>query len=220
MTEREIIHYSDCTVLKQDVTWDQVRQACCDGLIYHPAQIAVPPAFVRPAKEFVGDRLKIGTGVGYPNGYNTTEVKLFETEDALRNGADEIDMVIHIGAAKEGRFDDITREIRAIKSVCGDSILKVIIETYFLTLEEKIRLCDCVTEGGADFIKTSTGFVQGGATMDDIRLLLEHIGPGVRVKASGGISTFDEARAYLEAGVMRIGTSRLLKLIKQHEARS
>lgn len=218
MTEREIIRYSDCTVLRQDATWEQVRTVCDDGLIYHPAQIAVAPVFVRQAKEYVGSKLKIGTGVGYPNGYNTTAVKLFETEDALKNGADEIDMVINIGLAKESRFDDITREIHQVKDLCGRRTLKVIIETFFLTDEEKIQLCNCVTEGGADFIKTSTGFVRGGATMSDIKLLLDHVGSGVSVKASGGISTFEDARTYLEAGVKRLGTSRLLGLIKQKES--
>jgi deoxyribose-phosphate aldolase len=181
---------------------------------YGTASICIPPSYVKPAKEYVGDRMQVCTVIGFPNGYNTTAVKAFETSEAIKEGADEIDMVINIGWVKDGRYDLVEKEIRTLKEACGDKILKVIIETCLLTDEEKIRMCQVVTDAGADFIKTSTGFSTAGATFDDIRLFAEHIGPNVKMKAAGGISTLDDADQFLKLGASRLGTSRMVNLVK------
>ena len=179
-----------------------------------PASVCIPPSFVKLAKAYVGEQMKICTVIGFPNGYSTTEVKMFETEQALADGADEIDMVINIGAVIEGKYDRVLKEIRDIKSVCGSHIWKVIVETCFLTEAEKIRLCHIVTDSGADYIKTSTGFGGGGATFEDVKLFAENIGPGVKIKAAGGISSMADAEKFIELGASRLGTSRIVKLVK------
>jgi len=204
----------DHTLLGVDSTWDDIKGICDDGMKYKTASVCIPPRFVKQAKEYVGDKLKICTVIGFPNGYNTTAVKVFETEDALRNGADEIDMVICVSDAKKKNFDAITEEIRALKKACGDKILKVIIEACLLTDDEKVALCKCVTDAGADYIKTSTGFSKGGATFDDVALMKKNIGPQVKVKAAGGISSFADAEKFIELGASRLGTSRLVKIAK------
>ena len=217
MDIQEILGKCDHTLLSQTATWDDIRAICDDGMKYHTASVCIPPAFVKRAKEYVVDRLQICTVIGFPNGYNTTAAKAFETEDALKNGADEIDMVINIGELKAGNTDYVLGEIRTLKEICGDKILKVIIETCLLTDEEKITMCRLVTEAGADFIKTSTGFSKAGATFDDIRLFAAHIGPGVRMKAAGGISSIADAEEFIGLGAERLGTSRIVKLVKAAE---
>ena len=215
---REILSFCDHTLLSQTATWEDIRQLCEEGMTYHTASVCIPPCFVKQAKEYVGDRLKICTVIGFPNGYQTRMTKLLETEEALQNGADEIDMVIRIGALKEGKDQEILEEIRLLKAACGpDRILKVIIETCLLTEDEKIRMCRIVTDAGADFIKTSTGFSKGGATFEDVRLMAAHVGPGVRVKAAGGIQSLEDAARFLELGASRLGTSRIVKIAKSME---
>ncbi len=210
----EILTHCDHTLLKQECTWEQIREVCDDGLKYHCANVCIPPCYVKLANEYLEDRLKVCTVIGFPNGYSTTAVKVFETENAVRHGADEIDMVINIGWVKEGRWDRVLEEIRAVKQSCGGRILKVIIETCLLTEEEKIRMCEVVTESGADYIKTSTGFSTAGATREDVKLFKEHVGPSVRIKAAGGISSIQDAEDFLNLGADRLGTSRLVKLAK------
>lgn len=209
-----ILSKVDHTLLKQTAVWEDIRKLCDEAMTYHTASVCIPPCFVRRAKEYVGDRMKICTVIGFPNGYSTTAVKVFETEDALKAGADEIDMVININALKEKRYDLVEEEIRAVKQACKGHILKVIIETCFLTEDEKKRMCRIVTEAGADFIKTSTGFAGGGATFGDVALMAEHVGADVQVKAAGGISTMADAERFLELGASRLGTSRIVQLIK------
>lgn len=212
---REILAHCDHTLLAQQATWEDIRQLCDDGIAYHTASVCIPPFFVKQAKEYVEDRLKICTVIGFPNGYQTTMTKLVETQEALENGADEIDMVIRVGALKEGKDKEILEEIRLLKAACGpDRILKVIIETCLLTDEEKIRMCGIVTEAGADYIKTSTGFSKAGATFDDVKLMVEHVGKGVKVKAAGGIQTLEDAETFLRLGASRLGTSRIVKIAK------
>lgn len=218
MDVKEILGHVDHTLLTQTVTWEEIRQICDDGIAYGVASVCIPPSFVKQAKEYVQDKMAVCTVIGFPNGYMTTKTKEFETKDALENGADEIDMVINLGWAKEGRFDLIEEEIRTLKAVCKDKILKVIIETCLLTEEEKVAMCQTVTRSGADYIKTSTGFSKAGATFADIELFAKNIGPDVKMKAAGGISSMDDARKFLELGADRLGTSRIVKLIKKEEA--
>ena len=218
MDTKEILNRCDHTLLNVDSTWDQIRGICDDGMKYGTASVCIPPSFVKRAKEYVGDRLKICTVIGFPNGYNTTAVKEFETKDAIECGADEIDMVINIGALKEGRYDDILDEIKALKTVCGEHILKVIIEACLLTDEEKKKMCEIVTEAGADYIKTSTGFSTGGATREDVALMKANVGEGVKVKAAGGIKDLKDAEDFIALGADRLGTSRVVKAVKAEEA--
>ncbi len=214
MEKQEILKYVDHTLLKQTSTWDQIREILDDGIKYGTASACIPPAFVKKAAEYVEGRLPICTVIGFPNGYSTGAVKAFEAKDAIDAGAAEIDMVINVGFVKDAGFDAAAAEIAQLRSVCKGKILKVIIETCLLTDDEKIRMCKIVTEEGADFIKTSTGFSTGGATFEDVKLLRENVGSEVGVKASGGISSFDDARRFLELGATRLGTSRLIKLMK------
>ena len=193
MDVKEILAHCDHTLLKQESTWEQIKEVCDDGKKYNCASICIPAAYVKACAEYVGNSLKICTVIGFPNGYSTTAVKVFETEDAIRNGADEIDMVINIGWAKDQRWDDILNEIKAVKASCQGRILKVIVETCLLTEAEKIKLCELVTASGADYIKTSTGFSTGGATREDVALCARHVGPGVKIKAAGGISSMQDA---------------------------
>lgn len=214
MDVKNILAHCDHTLLKQESTWAQIKEVCDDGLKYGCASVCIPASFVKQAADYVGNELKICTVIGFPNGYSTTAVKVFETEDAIRNGADEIDMVINIGWAKDQRWDDILNEIKAIKASCQGRILKVIVETCLLTEAEKIKLCELVTASGADYIKTSTGFSTGGATREDVALFARHVGPGVKIKAAGGISSMQDAEDFLALGADRLGTSRIVKLIK------
>ena len=214
MTHKELLAKVDHTLLAQTATWEQIREVCDDAMHYQTASVCLPPCFVRRAKEYTGDRMAICTVIGFPNGNHTTAAKQFEAEDAVRCGADELDMVINVGALKEGLDDYVKKEIEALKNTAGSRILKVIIETCLLTEEEKIRMCRIVTEAGADFIKTSTGFSTGGATFEDVRLFAEHVGPDVRIKAAGGISSFEDAEKFVSLGAARLGTSRLVKLEK------
>lgn len=217
MTQKDILAKVDHTLLAQTATWEEIRQICNDGMRYETASVCIPPSYVEQAKNYVGDRLKICTVIGFPNGYNTTAVKEFETKDALKKGADEIDMVINLGWVRDGRFDLVEKEIRTLKDACGDNVLKVIIETCLLTEEEKVKMCEVVTNSGADFIKTSTGFSTSGATFADVALFKEHVGPQVKIKAAGGISSFADAEKFVELGADRLGTSRLVKIMKQNE---
>lgn len=217
MDRETIFHAVDHTLLTQCATWGEIQQICDDAIRYKTASVCIPPSYVAAAKEYVGDKMKVCTVIGFPNGYNTTAAKVFETEDALENGADEIDMVINIGDLRDKRYDRVLEEIRTIKAVCGEHVLKVIIETCLLTEEEKIHMCRLVTEAGADYIKTSTGFSAGGATFDDIRLFSRHVGPNVKIKAAGGISSFEDAEKFMELGAQRLGTSRIVKLAKAEE---
>ena len=216
----EILTYCDHTLLSTSATWKDIREVCDDGIKYSTASVCIPPSYVKRAKEYVGSSLKICTVIGFPNGYNTTAVKCAETADAIANGADEIDMVINIGDLKGGRYDAVLEEIKSIKAVCGEKILKVIIETCLLTDEEKIRMCKIVTEAGADFIKTSTGFSTAGATPADIKLFAENVGEKVRIKAAGGIKSFEDAENFITLGATRLGTSRLVTLLKGEEGKS
>ena len=218
MDKKDILKKVDHTLLGQTATWDDIRGILDDAMKYEAASACIPAAYVKQAAEYVAGKLPICTVIGFPNGYMTTATKEFETKDALANGADEIDMVINIGWAKDGKFDAIEEEIRTLKKVCGSKILKVIIETCLLTDEEKIKMCEAVTKAGADYIKTSTGFSKAGATFDDIKLFSEHIGPNVKMKAAGGISSLDDAEKFLSLGADRLGTSRIVKIIKNEEA--
>ena len=214
MTQKEILSKADHTLLTQTATWDEIRAICDDAVFYGTASVCIPPSFVKKAKEYVGDKMKICTVIGFPNGYSTSEVKVFETRQALKDGADEIDMVISIGTVKEGKYDRVLKEIRDIKAACGSHILKVIVETCLLTDEEKVNLCHVVTDSGADYIKTSTGFGGGGATFEDVKLFAENIGPGVKIKAAGGIASMEDAEKFIELGASRLGTSRIVKIVK------
>ena len=219
MDRSDIFKTVDHTLLTQTATWAEIKQILDDGIAYGTASVCIPPSYVKQAKEYVGDKLAICTVIGFPNGYMTTAAKEFETKDALNNGADEIDMVINLGWVKDNRFDLVEQEIRTLKEACGTKILKVIIETCLLTEEEKIKMCEVVTSSGADFIKTSTGFSKAGATFEDIALFAAHIGPGVKMKAAGGISSFDDAEKFISLGASRLGTSRIVKLAKNENAR-
>ena len=218
MDNKEILKHVDHTLLAQGATWDEIRKICDDAIEYGTASVCIPPSYVKQAKEYVGDKMAVCTVIGFPNGYSTTKTKEFETKDALANGADEIDMVINIGWVKDKKYDLVEEEIRTLKAACKDKILKVIIETCLLTEEEKIRMCEAVTKAGADYIKTSTGFSTAVATFEDIKLFSGHIGPDVKMKAAGGISSLADAERFLELGADRLGTSRIVKLVRNEEA--
>lgn len=215
MEIKEILSKVDHTLLKQESTWEQIRAICDDGMKYNTASVCIPPSFVKEAKEYVGDKLAICTVIGFPNGYNTTAVKCFETEDAVKNGADEIDMVINLGWVKEKKWDDLLAEIKAIKESCQGKLLKVIIETCLLTDEEKVKMCEIVSASGAEYIKTSTGFSTSGATREDVALFAKHVEPGILIKAAGGISSIKDAEDFVALGADRLGTSRIVKIVKE-----
>lgn len=217
MELNEILCHVDHTLLKQDSTWEQIKAICDDGIKFNTASVCIPPSYVKECADYCGGKLSICTVIGFPNGYNTTACKVFETADAVKNGADEIDMVINIGWLKCKRYDLILNEIKEIKKACDGKILKVIIETCLLTDDEKKEMCRIVTEAGADFIKTSTGFSTGGATFDDIRLFSENIGDGVKMKAAGGIASLDDAEKFLSLGAERLGTSRVVSIAKSEQ---
>lgn len=208
--KEEILKKVDHTLLKQTSTWEDIKKLCDDAIKCNTASVCIPPCFVKQAKEYVGDKMKICTVIGFPNGYNLTKVKMYETEQAVADGADEIDMVINVGKLKEKNYDYILNEINGIKSKCNGRILKVIIETCLLTEEEKIKMCEIVSQSDADYIKTSTGFSTGGATLEDIELFKKHMKNGKKIKAAGGIKNFDDAEAFVKAGADRLGTSRLV----------
>lgn len=210
----EILAKCDHTLLAQTATWADIKAICDDGMRYRTASVCIPASHVKQAKDYVGDRLAICTVIGFPNGYATTAAKCFMAHDAVSNGADEVDMVINLGWVKEGKWDALTEEIRQIKAHCCGKLLKVIIETCLLTDEEKIRMCKCVTDAGADYIKTSTGFSTAGATFDDVALFAKHVGPNVKIKAAGGISSLEDAERFISLGASRLGTSRIVKLAK------
>ena len=217
MDIKEILSKCDHTLLGQASTWDQIKAICDDGMKYQTASVCIPASFVKQAKAYVGDKLAICTVIGFPNGYSTTAVKCFEATDAVDNGADEVDMVINIGWAKEAKWDAITAEIAAIKAACKGKLLKVIIETCLLSDDEKIALCKCVSDSGADYIKTSTGFSTAGATFADVELFAKHVAPHVRIKAAGGISSIADAEKFIALGASRLGTSRVVKIVKSGE---
>ena len=217
MNVNEILKHVDHTLLLQGATWEEIRQICDDGIKYQTASVCIPPCYVKQASEYVQGKVTICTVIGFPNGNMTTKTKEFETKDAIENGADEIDMVMNIGWLKDKKYQDVEQEIRTLKEACGDKILKVIIETCLLTEEEKIKMCELVTNAGADYIKTSTGFSTGGATFDDIQLFAKHVGEGVKIKAAGGISSMDDAEKFLTLGADRLGTSRIVKIVKKEE---
>lgn len=214
MDTKKILSMVDHTLLLQTSTWDEIRALCDDAICYGTASVCIPPCYVKKAKEYVGGQMKICTVIGFPNGNHTTATKVFETMDAVNNGADEIDMVINVGMLRAKDYDYVLNEIREIKDACGEKILKVIIETCLLTEEEKIKMCEIVTESGADFIKTSTGFSTGGAMFDDIALFAKHVGKNVKIKAAGGISSMEDAERFIELGASRLGTSRIVKIVK------
>jgi len=215
--EKEILSMVDHTLLAQTATWEEIRALCDDAVKYKTASVCIPPCYVGKAKEYLKDRMKVCTVIGFPNGNHTTRTKVFETEDAVKNGADEIDMVINIGMLKAGDYDYVKKEIEEIRKACGGRTLKVIIETCLLTDPEKVKMCEIVTEAGADFIKTSTGFSKAGATFEDVKLFKEHVGPKVRIKAAGGIKSLDDAEKFIELGATRLGTSRIVKIVKEEE---
>ena len=214
MKIEEILAKVDHTLLSQTATWEEIKKICDDGMKYKTASVCIPASYVKRAKEYVGDKLPICTVIGFPNGYSTTETKCFETADAVKNGADEIDMVINIGWLKDKKYAELTDEIKRVKAACGGKILKVIIETCLLSDDEKIEMCRIVTESGADFIKTSTGFSTAGATFDDIALFAKHVGPNLKIKAAGGISSVADAEKFISLGASRLGTSRIVKIVK------
>lgn len=218
MKKEEILKLVDHTLLGQAATWDEIRQILDDAMKYGTASACIPASYVRQAAEYVEGKLPICTVIGFPNGYSTAAVKVCEAKDAVANGAEEIDMVINIGYLKDKRYQEIEDEIRRIHEACGGKILKVIIETCLLTEEEKIKMCEIVTSAGAEFIKTSTGFSTGGATLADVKLMREHVGKEVKVKAAGGISSFDDADEFVKAGADRLGTSRLIKIMKNTDS--
>lgn len=214
MNINELLSHVDHTLLAADATWEQIKTVCDDGIKYDVASVCIPAAFVKQAKAYVGDRLRLCTVIGFPNGYATAEAKAYEAFDAVQNGADEVDMVIHVGALKDGRDAEMEDEIRLVKKHCDGRILKVIIETCLLTDGEKIRACKIVSRAGADYIKTSTGFAGGGATREDVALMKQHVSPHVKIKAAGGISSIKDAEDFLNLGADRLGTSRIVKLVK------
>ena len=215
MNKQEIMRHVDHTILTTTATWEQVQAICDQGLKYNTASVCIPPRYVKKAHQYLGSRLKVCTVVGFPNGYQMPEVKVFETEAAVRCGADEIDMVINLGLVKAGDWEGVLSEIKAVKASCKGRILKVIVEACQLTQEEKLAVCRVVSMSGADFIKTSTGFSTGGATVEDVKLFREKVSPDVRVKAAGGIRTFEQAQAMLDAGADRIGASALAALMEE-----
>lgn len=214
MNKNEILNIVDHTLLAQTATWEEIKEILDDAMKYHTASACIPASYVKQAVEYVDGKLPICTVIGFPNGYSTTAVKVAETADAVANGAEEIDMVINIGWVKDGRFDDVLAEIKAVKKACKGKLLKVIIETCLLTNAEKMRMCNIVTSSGAEYIKTSTGFSTSGATFDDVKLMKQFVGPEVKIKAAGGISSFEDAEKFIELGADRLGTSRLIKLMK------
>ena len=221
MELKTILSAVDHTLLKPESTWAQIREICDDAMTYHTATVCIPACYVAACKAYMADRAdKVGvcTVIGFPTGYATTRTKVFETEDAIRNGADEIDMVINIGMLRDGRDDEVLEEINAVKAACAGHTLKVIIETCLLTQEEKVRMCDIVSRSDADFIKTSTGFSTAGATFEDVALMKAHMAPGKGIKAAGGIASLADADRFLELGATRLGTSRIIKLVKNEEA--
>ena len=215
MNIKDILSKVDHTLLRQDATLDEIKEVCDDAIKFQTASVCIPPSFVKEATEYVQNKIKICTVIGFPNGYSTTSVKLFEASDAIANGADEIDTVINIGDLKAKRYDRILSELTLLKGICGDKILKVIIETCLLTDEEKIKMCELVTLSGADFIKTSTGFSKSGATREDVILFKEHVGENVKIKAAGGISSIDDATDFINLGASRLGTSRIIRILKE-----
>ena len=215
MNTSDVLKIVDHTLLAQTATWAQIREILDDAMKYHTASACIPAAYVKQAAEYVQGSLPICTVIGFPNGYSTTETKVFEAKNAIENGANEIDMVINVGFLKDGRYEEVEEEIRKIHEACDGKILKVIIETCLLTEDEKIKMCELVTKAGAEFIKTSTGFSTAGATFADVKLMKEHVGEGVKVKAAGGISSFDDAEEFMRLGADRLGTSRLVKIMKQ-----
>lgn len=212
-----VLKHVDHTLLTQGATWEEIQQICDDAVKYRTASVCIPPSYVAQVKEYVQDNMAVCTVIGFPNGYMTTAAKEFETKDALANGADEIDMVINIGWLKDKKYDLLENEIRTLKAACGEKVLKVIIETCLLTDEEKVKMCEIVTAAGADYIKTSTGFSKAGATFEDIALFAKNIGPDVKMKAAGGIASMDDAEKFLELGADRLGTSRIIKIVKNEE---
>ena len=217
MNQKEILAIVDHTLLLQTATWEEIKAICDDGMKYETASVCIPTCYVKQAKEYMGDKCKVCTVIGFPNGNYTTATKVFETKDAVANGADEIDMVINVGMLKAKEYDYVLNEIKAIKEACDGRILKVIIETCLLTDEEKIKMCEIVTASGADFIKTSTGFSTAGATFADVELFAKHVGPNVQIKAAGGISSMDDAEKFIELGATRLGTSRIVKIVKNEQ---
>ena len=220
MNTQDILSIVDHTLLSQTATWEEIKVICDDAIHYQTASVCIPPSYVKAVKDYVGDKMKVCTVIGFPNGYNTTSAKVFETVDAVMNGADEIDMVINLGMVKDKRYDELTEEIRSIKKACKDKLLKVIIETCLLTDEEKIKLCAIVTEAGANFIKTSTGFSKAGATVADVALMRANVGSDIKVKAAGGISSLEDAENMIKAGAERLGTSRIVKIVKSNNTDS
>ncbi len=218
MEVKEILKHVDHTLLLQPSTWEEIQQICDDAMKYGTASVCIPPCYVKQASDYMQGKIAVCTVIGFPNGNMTTKTKEFETKDALENGASEIDMVINIGWLKDKKYDLIEEEIRILKAACGEKILKVIIETCLLTDEEKVRMCEIVTAAGADYIKTSTGFSTGGATFDDVKLFAEHVGSHVKIKAAGGISSLEDAEKFLSLGADRLGTSRIVKIVKREEA--
>ena len=218
MEVKEILSKCDHTLLAQTATWKEIQAICDDGMKYGCASVCIPASYVKQAAEYVAGKLPICTVIGFPNGDDTTAAKCFMATDAVENGAEEVDMVINLGWVKDQKWDDLLAEIKAVKAACKGKLLKVIIECCFLTDEEKIKMCEIVTASGAEYIKTSTGFSKAGATFDDIRLFSEHIGPNVKMKAAGGISSLEDAEKFLSLGADRLGTSRIIKLVKQEEA--
>ena len=218
MELNEILSKVDHTLLAQTATWEEIRAICDDGMKYHTASICIPASYVKQAAEYVDGKLTICTVIGFPNGYSTTASKCFEATDAVHNGAEEVDMVINIGWVKDQRWDDLLEEIKAVKQHCEGRLLKVIIETCLLTDEEKIKMCEIVSDSGADYIKTSTGFSTAGATFHDVELFAKHVKPGVKIKAAGGISSLEDAEKFIELGASRLGTSRVVKIVKKLEA--
>ena len=218
MELNEILSKVDHTLLAQTATWEEIRAICDDGMKYHTASVCIPASYVKQAAEYVDGKLTICTVIGFPNGYSTTASKCFEATDAVHNGAEEVDMGINIGWVKDQRWDDLLEEIKAVKQHCEGRLLKVIIETCLLTDEEKIKMCEIVSNSGADYIKTSTGFSTAGATFHDVELFAKHVKPGVKIKAAGGISSLEDAEKFIELGASRLGTSRVVKIVKKLEA--
>lgn len=214
MEIKDILAVCDHTLLLQTSTWEEIQAICDDAMKYGTASVCIPPCYVKAAKEYMGNAMKVCTVIGFPNGNHTTKAKVFETEDAVNNGADEIDMVINIGMLKAGKYDYVLNEIKSIRKACEGKVLKVIIETCLLNDDEKIKMCELVTESGADYIKTSTGFSTAGATFDDVALFKKYVGKNVKIKAAGGISSIDDAERFIELGASRLGTSRIVKLVK------
>ena len=220
MEQKDILKIVDHTLLLQTSTWEEIKVICDDAIKFGTASVCIPPCYVKQASDYMGDKMTVCTVIGFPNGNCTTATKVFETKDAIENGAKEIDMVINIGQLKAKNYDYVLNEIKEIKAVCQDKILKVIIETCLLTDEEKIKMCEIVTESGADFIKTSTGFSTAGATFDDVELFAKHVGENVRIKAAGGISSLGDAEKFMELGATRLGTSRIVKIVKNQDTGS